>query len=67
MNRIELWLLAGVLWWVTAMVTSFVVYGAWAAVTGEPTAWLVVGLLLPGALLSGVLASRLSCDAREAQ
>ena len=67
MNRFELWVLAGVAWWVTAMVTSFVAYGAWVAVTGETTAWLVVGLLLPGALLSGVLASRLSRDAREAR
>ena len=67
MNRFELWMLAGVAWWVTAMVTSFVVYGAWVAVTGEPTAWLLVALLLPGALLSGVAAFRLSRDAREAE
>ena len=66
MNRFELWVLAGVAWWVTAMVTFFVVYGAWVAATSEPTAWLLVALLLPGALLSGVLASRLSRDAREA-
>ena len=66
MNRFELWVLAGVLWWVTAMVTSFVVYGAWVAVTGEPTAWLLVALLLPGALLGGVAASRITRDALEA-
>lgn len=66
MNRFEEWMVAGVLWWVTAMVTTFVVYGAWVAVTGEPGAWLLVALLLPGALLSGVLAFRLSRDAREA-